>query len=102
RRRHLSDLRSFPTRRSSDLAQFVVDLGGPHEELYFAYRVRFQQGFAFNMGGKLPGFSGGSRPSGCDPDEGGFSARNMWRNGNGRSEEHTSELQSRENLVCRL
>jgi hypothetical protein len=49
--------------------------------LYFAYRVRFQEGFAFNMGGKLPGFSGGTRPSGCAPDEGGFSARNMWRTG---------------------
>src|SRR5690606_39304189 len=26
----------------------------------------------------------------------------QWRIGTGRSEEHTSELQSRENLVCRL
>ena len=61
--------------------QFVVDLGGSFEELYFAYRVRFQEGFAFNMGGKLPGFGGGTMPTGCQPDEGGFSARNMWRTG---------------------
>lgn len=61
--------------------QFIVDLNGDHEELYFSYRVRFQAGFAFNMGGKLPGLIGGSAPTGCQPDEGGFSARNMWRTG---------------------
>jgi hypothetical protein len=63
--------------------QFDVDLHGSFEELFFAYRVRFQSGFAFNMGGKLPGLVGGNKPTGCDPDEGGFSARNMWRNGGG-------------------
>lgn len=61
--------------------QFVVDLGGDYDELYFAYRVRFQAGFGFNMGGKLPGLVGGTSPTGCAPDEGGFSARNMWRTG---------------------
>ncbi len=61
--------------------QFEVDLGGDYEELFFSYRVRFQPGFAFNMGGKLPGFGGGTNPTGCAPDEGGFSARNMWRGG---------------------
>src|SRR5436309_5134955 len=36
-----------------------------------------------------------TRSGRCDDDGGGGHAR-------GRSEEHTSELQSRENLVCRL
>src|SRR5690554_7206138 len=31
----------------------------------------------------------------------GFDAGLLWRNGAGRSEEHTSELQSRPHLVCR-
>jgi len=61
--------------------QFLVDLHGDHDELYFAYRVRFQPGFLFNMGGKLPGLVGGTGPTGCRPDPDGFSARNMWRTG---------------------
>jgi hypothetical protein len=61
--------------------QFKVPLGGSHEELFFAYRVRFAAGFSFVKGGKLPGLVGGSSPTGCNPDPDGFSARNMWRGG---------------------
>jgi hypothetical protein len=61
--------------------QFPVALGGPHEELFFSYRVRFAAGFDFVKGGKLPGLVGGSSPTGCAPKTDGFSARNMWRPG---------------------
>lgn len=61
--------------------QFKVPLGGSHDELFFAYRVRFGEGFSFMKGGKLPGLVGGSSPTGCSPDPDGFSARNMWRGG---------------------
>lgn len=61
--------------------QFMVALGGPHEELFFSYRVRFSEGFDFVKGGKLPGLVGGSSPTGCAPKTDGFSARNMWRSG---------------------
>lgn len=56
------------------------------------YRVRFEAGFAFARGGKLPGLYGTkgapvTTASGCRPvnDEAGFSARLMWRSG-GRGE----------------
>lgn len=57
-----------------------------------SYRVRFEDGFAFVLGGKLPGLYGTegapvTTASGCRPvnDEAGFSARLMWRSG-GRGE----------------
>jgi hypothetical protein len=62
-------------------AQFFVNLPGAHDELYCSYRVRFREGFDFVKGGKLPGLVGGSRPTGGRPDDGGFSARLMWRTG---------------------
>jgi len=61
--------------------QFIVDLGGSYDELFFSYRVRFAAGFDFVQGGKLPGLVGGTNPSGCSPKKDGFSARNMWRTG---------------------
>lgn len=45
------------------------------------YRVRFEEEFRFNKGGKLPGLYGGGAPTGggdVDADEG-FSMRLMWR-----------------------
>src|SRR5690606_41071061 len=75
------DVHSFPTRRSSDLA-CVLD-------------VRFQPG----------GRGGGGRGRAADRarrlEAGAGPARGGGR-GLRRSEEHTSELQSRANLVCRL
>jgi hypothetical protein len=62
-------------------AQFFVPLPGAHDDLYCSYRVRFAEGFDFVRGGKLPGLTGGSHPTGGKPDDGGFSARLMWRAG---------------------
>lgn len=60
-------------------AQWKAALGGEYDELYLAYRLRFAPGFDFVLGGKLPGLVGGSAPTGCVDDTGGFSARSMWR-----------------------
>src|ERR1700712_749468 len=45
------------------------------------YRVRFEPGFAFARGGKLPGLFGGQAPRGCAAADlsRGVSARLMWR-----------------------
>lgn len=61
--------------------QFKIPLGQSYEELYLSYRVRFASGFEFVKGGKLPGLVGGTAPTGCVDDTGGFSARMMWRTG---------------------
>src|SRR5690606_41578022 len=83
------DLYSFPTRRSSDLAGgFRVD--GPFEGANLVFVVvacvdqdNFRVGYQFVP---LLGLHVNARHG----------------RGVNRSEEHTSELQSRENLVCRL
>ncbi len=59
--------------------QFKVSFNQSYNELYFSYRVRFAKDFDFVKGGKLPGFMGGTGPTGCVSDKNGFSARNMWR-----------------------
>lgn len=59
--------------------QFKVPFNQSYNELYFSYRVRFAIDFDFVKGGKLPGFTGGTGPTGCVSDKNGFSARNMWR-----------------------
>ena len=66
-------------------------LGGAGFELQFlqgamsrtlTYKVKFESGFMFNKGGKLPGLFGGSNPRGCIQGAAdGFSARLMWRTG---------------------
>src|SRR5690606_42027889 len=78
-------LRSFPTRRSSDLDLFYTSLHSG---------------------------SGVFQPVGPDPvitcrllpaeNAASFITGNSENHSGRRSEEHTSELQSRENLVCRL
>src|SRR5690606_40411762 len=75
-------LHSFPTRRSSDLPpRFPPSLVPPGAPA----RLRTPPpGTSRSAGGRLPG----SPPAAAADRE--------------RSEEHTSELQSRENLVCRL
>lgn len=47
------------------------------------YRLKFDNGFDFRLGGKIPGLAGGSAPSGGGrPTDGnGFSTRFMWRAG---------------------
>src|SRR5688572_32605513 len=66
------DLHSFPTRRSSDLTIVKVEPGAS---------IVVNE----NVPGAAPLITGASLPS-----------------IKGRSEEHTSELQSQSNLVCRL
>src|SRR5690606_41710479 len=73
------DLHSFPTRRSSDLRRRC-------DMLFFPSRHQFEQ----RRWMKPTISSANPLTSPCAR----YSSR--------RSEEHTSELQSRENLVCRL
>ncbi|HVY29502.1 MAG TPA: hypothetical protein VHB79_23245 [Polyangiaceae bacterium] len=64
--------------------QFLVPLAGNHQELYCAYRIRFEGSFNFVKGGKIPGLSGGNHPTGCSgvpSGTDGFTARMMWREG---------------------
>lgn len=59
------------------------------------YRVRFEPGFDFVKGGKLPGLYGGEGPSGGEPADGenGFSMRFMWREeGKGELYEYVANL----------
>ena len=62
----------------TDFSKFPIE---PKESLYFRYYVRFEPGFDFVKGGKLPGLAGGAantgghKPNGTD----GWSARVMWR-----------------------
>src|SRR5690606_41514582 len=83
----LHDLHSFPTRRSSDLASQILriieqDRLSEHAASTGAYLHERLQSIADSF----------------------EKVRNVRGRGllNARSEEHTSELQSRENLVCRL
>src|SRR5690606_39826609 len=90
------DLHSFPTRRSSDL--LIAVLGVPQSVLCGGCGIRTHEtflptGFQDQLHRPL------GQPSSMDESTdqcsslAGFIVR---------SEEHTSELQSRENLVCRL
>src|SRR5690606_40314029 len=86
---HLRDLHSFPTRRSSDLTRSTTPPTGSCSVPSSARRLRPS---AASTTCRIPA----TRPA------------TPWRRACGRSrsstrsEEHTSELQSRENLVCRL
>jgi hypothetical protein len=57
---------------------------GLYREAYFRYYVKFEKGFDFNRGGKLPGLMGGGRSwvrsGGNQPDgTNGWTLRFMWR-----------------------
>src|SRR5690606_41844394 len=82
------DLHSFPTRRSSDLQRRHLRPGQ-------AVRRRSIAGEGVAIGGGLRQRLVSVRKIQLTPQA---SKDRLWR----RSEEHTSELQSRENLVCRL
>nr|WP_299242380.1 hypothetical protein [uncultured Halomonas sp.] len=61
------------------------------ERACLRYKIRFEPGFDFVKGGKLPGLYGGGAPSGGEEvsGEGGFSMRFMWReNGQGELYEY--------------
>src|SRR5690606_41378453 len=90
---YLRALPSFPTRRSSDL-QYL-----PRVDLFAN----------FNYIGRVPDNRTFVTSVDDDPftfrsETESFFSRSYWNPSinAGRSEEHTSELQSRENLVCRL
>src|SRR5690606_40624403 len=97
-RYHL-DLHSFPTRRSSDLVDVLVIGAGlvGCSAAYFASQTGHEvvitemRDIAMGASGRNAGFM----ISGLDT----YYHRAVEEY---RSEEHTSELQSRENLVCRL
>src|SRR5690606_40381437 len=89
----LQPLLSFPTRRSSDLTRVVHEDPAPRGRTRHRQRVCIAQTTPSRapvrqVVGGLPG----GVPAAAVLQE--FCAA--------RSEEHTSELQSRENLVCRL
>src|SRR5690606_42020877 len=96
------DPRSFPTRRSSDLdAQRNVSLVYPQAS---TTGPGVDQGLTQST---LQTASG--HVTSLDESKGGAGMLGMFermgnhrQGGPSRSEEHTSELQSRENLVCRL
>ncbi|TVR69462.1 MAG: T9SS C-terminal target domain-containing protein [Marinilabiliales bacterium] len=57
---------------------------GYYQELYLRYYLKFEEGFDFRLGGKLPGLMGGgnswSRSGGDQPDgTNGWTLRFMWR-----------------------
>src|SRR5690606_41953336 len=85
-------LHSFPTRRSSDLERPPRGTGRAHSPA---------RGAHVGGGARRRGPRAGARRPPRRPDR---RARPRLRAGAAvpRSEEHTSELQSRENLVCRL
>src|SRR5690606_40011549 len=88
---------SFPTRRSSDLGQYAsitITFKEAYENSALPYQLKGRlavkstdwSGARWSIYGVGQGFSTGPGGEGIPS----------------RSEEHTSELQSRENLVCRL
>lgn len=68
----------------------TIDALAGAERACLQYKVRFEPGFNFVKGGKLPGLYGGDAPSGGDEVTGdGFSMRFMWReNGQGELYEY--------------
>src|SRR5690606_41214191 len=95
-------LHSSPTRRSSDLT-------GDPAFAFRAHRISAEQANRIATGGRRPRLSGMSTNGLYRPDH----IREVMASGQSamaacyeaaeyRSEEHTSELQSRENIVCRL
>lgn len=64
-------------------SQFVLNLP-PANEYELSYKVKFEEGFDFRLGGKLPGLTSGGEvfTGGVHPKNGeGWSARFMWREG---------------------
>ncbi len=74
---------SAPSDNGKGGAGFYATIDGlDHaERACLQYKVRFEPGFDFVKGGKLPGMYGGNAPSGGDEVSGkkGFSMRFMWR-----------------------
>src|SRR5204863_9646589 len=95
----LPDLHSFPTRRSSDLNYAVSRIALWMRSAATASQVQINGALWFSpMDSKLPVWAGSA--SLAVPETPGFLCA-VGYDGK-RSEEHTSELQSRRDLVCRL
>src|SRR5690606_41625340 len=93
------DRRSFPTRRSSDLPDEIlaqIGLGVPFGIGVFEGEAKGSEKLAVHAA------SAGDGIVLPRPVEGDDVGRALGNGDRLRSEEHTSELQSRENLVCRL
>src|SRR5690606_40444301 len=91
----------FPTRRSSDLAT-PGPCGGPSCAV-MAVRGRNAAVRAFARGAVMAGAHlSASRSAGRVATQHAGCGLAVMTGATARSEEHTSELQSRENLVCRL
>src|SRR5690606_41903681 len=95
------DLHSFPTRRSSDLPG-TTPWGGPRftsgtAEALTGHLARTSPTCA-DRAGSFNAMTARDLPGPSVPQPGGAPGPAP----GARSEEHTSELQSRENLVCRL
>src|SRR5690606_41715355 len=88
-------LHSFPTRRSSDLP--VLTTSSDRTRSNAALRLRHESSRA-TIAAPCPVPRAGARVT----REPRFSRVDRFESHLPRSEEHTSELQSRENLVCRL
>src|SRR5699024_12495147 len=86
-------LHSFPTRRSSDLTGTPLDA----VEAYFKYQFMIEQGMD-----ELPSFKRNAISLSMAGDFISYLIDYYIQNDIPRSEEHTSELQSRFDLVCRL
>src|SRR5690606_41866488 len=98
-RRHLT---SFPTRRSSDLYAVqtpseILDAGTGPATPYGILMVKAPEAWAASHQGK--GVRVLVLDTGIDKDHPALK-ENFEQGKDFRSEEHTSELQSRENLVC--
>src|SRR5438034_3274536 len=76
---HLRDLLSFPTRRSSDLRSGAAAVYGVNFSRLAGIKYKYDRENFFRRNSNIP-------PTGKSS----------------RSEEHTSELQSHSDLVCRL
>lgn len=70
--------RYVPASNGSERISFRPQLGTDYTELWFGYDVKFEAGFDFGKGGKLPGLSMGSGPTGGSSATDGATARYMW------------------------
>src|SRR5690606_40368082 len=91
------DLHSFPTRRSSDLvANFILAIA-IFTFLFSIFGSAVQPPVVGDVMEDTPAAEAGFQPGDRVLAIGGRTVESFER-----SEEHTSELQSRENIVCRL
>src|SRR5690606_41303325 len=96
------DLHSFPTRRSSDLLTIIDEVGDVFAGLVPAdFEAMGHPALLEGGNGSLTNIRRVARSIFRVRKAPRRAVRSSHRAG-GRSEEHTSELQSRENLVCRL